>query len=87
MADDGPGFPVGNPTQRGLSSGGSTGLGLDIARRIAENSGGTLTVGPSTSGGAAVTVELGPPVRPPGRVRRHRRSPGRQRPPAGVRPT
>lgn len=82
VADDGPGFPVGNPTQRGLSSGGSSGLGLDIARRIAENSGGTLTVGPSTSGGAAITVELGPPVRPPGRVRRHRSASGRQRPQA-----
>ncbi len=80
VADDGPGFPAGNPTQRGLSSGGSSGLGLDIARRIAENSGGTLTVGPSTSGGAAITVELGPPVRPPGRVRRHRSASGRQRP-------
>jgi signal transduction histidine kinase len=82
VADDGPGFPVGNPTQRGLSNGGSSGLGLDIARRIAENSGGTLTVGPSTSGGAAITVELGPPVRPPGRVRRHRSASGRQRPQA-----
>jgi signal transduction histidine kinase len=80
VADGGPGFPVGNPTQRGLSSGGSTGLGLDIARRIAENSGGALTVGHSASGGASVTIELGPPVRPPGRVRRHRRAGRRLRP-------
>ena len=56
------------PTRRGLSSGGSTGLGLDIARRVAENSGGGLTVGHSASGGASVTIELGPPVRPPGRA-------------------
>ncbi len=79
IVDDGPGFPAGNPTQRGLSSDGSTGLGLDIARRIAESSGGTLTVGESASGGAAVTVGLGPPVRPPERVRRHRRAGGRLR--------
>jgi signal transduction histidine kinase len=73
VADDGPGFPDTDPTERGLSSGGSTGLGLDIARRIAEAAGGTLTIGHSPSGGAAVTVGLGPPVRPPDGARRHRR--------------
>jgi signal transduction histidine kinase len=74
VADDGPGFPDTDPTERGLSSGGSTGLGLDIARRIAETSGGTLAIGRSPSGGAAVTVGLGPPVRPPDGARRHRRA-------------
>ena len=39
IADDGPGFGDADPTLRGRSSGGSTGLGLDIARRIAEASG------------------------------------------------
>jgi len=73
VADDGPGFPDTDPTERGLSSGGSTGLGLDIALRIAEASGGTLTIGRSPSGGAAVTLGLGPPVRPPDGARRHRR--------------
>ncbi len=73
VADDGPGFPDTDPTERGLSSGGSTGLGLDIARRIAEASGGILTIGRSPSGGAAVTVGLGPPARPPDSARRHRR--------------
>ena len=74
VADDGPGFPDSDPTERGQSSGGSTGLGLDIAQRIAEASGGTLTIGPSTSGGGAVTVGLGPPARPPMRSRRYRRT-------------
>ena len=73
VADDGPGFPDTDPTERGRSGGGSTGLGLDIARRIAEASGGSLTIGRSTSGGGAVTVGLGPPARPPD-GRRHRRA-------------
>ena len=73
VADDGPGFPDADPTERGRSGGGSTGLGLDIARRIAEASGGSLTIGRSTSGGGAVTVGLGPPARPPD-GRRHRRA-------------
>jgi signal transduction histidine kinase len=73
IADDGPGFPDADPTERGRSSGGSTGLGLDIARRIAEASGGSLMIGRSTSGGGAVTVGLGPPPRPPD-SRRHRRA-------------
>jgi len=74
VADDGPGFPHADPTQRGLSGGGSTGLGLDIARRIAEASGGTLTVGRSPSGGGSVTLGLGPPARTPDGGRRHRRA-------------
>ena len=73
VADDGPGFPGADATERGRSGGGSTGLGLDIARRIAEASGGGLTIGRSTSGGGAVTVGLGPPPRPPDGGRRHRR--------------
>jgi signal transduction histidine kinase len=77
VADDGPGFPGAGPIERGRSSGGSTGLGLDIARRIAEASGGGLTIGRSTSGGGAVTVGLGPPARPAdGRRRRARRLQG-----------
>jgi len=62
VADDGPGFAkdaYSYPVARGASGGGSTGLGLDIARRIAESSGGSLTIGRSPRGGAAVTLALG----------------------------
>ncbi|MFG2023548.1 sensor histidine kinase [Streptomyces sp. NPDC048825] len=40
VADEGPGFPGAHATERGSSGAGSTGLGLDIARRTAEESGG-----------------------------------------------
>jgi len=74
VADDGPGFGDADPTRRGQSSGGSTGLGLDIARRIAEASGGTLVIGRSPSGGGSVTLGLGSPAGPPEETRRHRRA-------------
>ena len=64
VADDGPG--LGEPTlvRRGHSRGGSTGLGLDIVGRTAAASGGGLTLGDGPTGGAVVTVRLGPPDRP-----------------------
>jgi signal transduction histidine kinase len=74
VTDDGPGFGDADPTQRGVSRGGSTGLGLDIARRIAEASGGTLIIGRSASGGGAVTLGLGSPAGPPETVRKHKRN-------------
>jgi len=77
VADDGPGFPAADATRRGLSARGSTGLGLDIARRVAESAGGCLTIGRSPSGGGSVTLSLGPPVRTrgtPHSANRHRRS-------------
>jgi signal transduction histidine kinase len=62
VEDAGPGLPVGiDPLARGVSGVGSTGLGLDIARRTAERAGGSLTAGPSAMGG--VSVELRLPVR------------------------
>jgi len=71
VSDSGPGFSDPDPARRGQSSGGSTGLGLDIARRIAESSGGTLTLGRSPDGGGAVTIGLGPAANTPRRPRRH----------------
>jgi signal transduction histidine kinase len=80
VADDGPGFPRAGLTERGRSSGGSTGLGIDIARRIAESAGGTLTIGQSASGGGSVTVGLGPLAVVADGSRRHRRSRSLPRP-------
>jgi signal transduction histidine kinase len=61
IRDEGPGIRA-EAVERGHSGGGSTGLGLDIARRTAEASGGALQL--STSGrGTEVVLELGPPAR------------------------
>ncbi|MER6944866.1 HAMP domain-containing sensor histidine kinase [Nonomuraea sp. NPDC000554] len=57
VSDSGPGFDP-SLLERGSSGGGSTGLGLDIARRTAESSGGHLSVRSSPSGGASVEVVL-----------------------------
>lgn len=63
VADAGPGLPDGDAVlRRGTSGAGSTGLGLDIARRMAESSGGGLRLGAGANGGAEVTVDLGPPA-------------------------
>ncbi len=55
--DAGPG--IGTPTEalrRGASGTESTGLGLDIARRVAEDSGGDLRVEPSPLGGTRIAL-------------------------------
>jgi signal transduction histidine kinase len=49
------------PVQRGASSAGSTGLGLDIARRAALASGGRLDLSTEPARGARVVLHLGPP--------------------------
>jgi signal transduction histidine kinase len=63
VADHGPGFAEGVAVLgRGESLAGSTGLGLDIARRMAVASGGDISLGRSASGGACITLRLGPPA-------------------------
>ncbi|WP_235558384.1 sensor histidine kinase [Sphaerimonospora mesophila] len=59
VSDAGPGFGTAGGPRRGESGAGSTGLGLDIARRVATSSGGSLDLGRSTLGGAEVRVNLG----------------------------
>jgi signal transduction histidine kinase len=61
VSDEGPGFPDESVLARGRSGAGSTGLGLDIARRTAAASGGDLRVGAAPGGGARVWMRLGPP--------------------------
>ena len=56
VSDEGPGL-AGAVVSRGVSAGGGTGLGLDIARRAA---GGALDISDSPGGGAAVTLRLAP---------------------------
>ncbi|MCD0452659.1 HAMP domain-containing histidine kinase [Actinocorallia sp. API 0066] len=59
VGDAGPGIAEpGDALRRGASGGGSTGLGLDIARRLAESTGGSLRVGRSMLGGAQIEVWL-----------------------------
>ena len=62
IEDSGPGLPERDVMTRGASGGGSTGLGLDIARRSAEASGGALALVPAHDGGTRVVLELGPPT-------------------------
>ena len=61
VADEGPGFDSPRSLERGASGSGSSGLGLDIVRRAAEDSGGTMSVGRSPEGGAMVELDLGDP--------------------------
>ncbi|MDG4788720.1 HAMP domain-containing sensor histidine kinase [Micromonospora sp. WMMD1102] len=69
VTDSGPGLPpalVGpapaGVLERGASAAGSTGLGLDIARRAARDSGGRFALSAAEGGGARVAVVLGPPL-------------------------
>ncbi len=60
VSDEGPGL-AGAAVSRGVSAGGGTGLGLDIARRAA---GGALDISDNPGGGAAVTLRLAPRLNP-----------------------
>jgi signal transduction histidine kinase len=59
IGDAGPGFPPGlDPAGRGVSGAGSTGLGLDIARKLAEKTGGSMRLSRSPLGGAQIELKL-----------------------------
>ncbi len=85
VEDAGPGIEdPANALSRGVSTGGSTGLGLDIARNAAESTRGRVRVLRSELGGARVEVALGLASDPRrtlgGRWRhRHRRAAERNR--------
>jgi len=85
IADAGPG--IDDPetmTERGRSGGGGTGLGLDIARRLAESTGGELHIDRSAMGGVQVGLWLRTLIASAERhphsrhARRHERGPGRR---------
>lgn len=59
IEDSGPGFDEGSLVERGRSGGGSTGLGLDIVRKAAEKTGGSLAVSNGPQGGGRVEVVFG----------------------------
>jgi signal transduction histidine kinase len=64
--DAGPG--IGDPEkamQRGQSEQGSTGLGLDIARRAAQSAGGSVSLDRAAMGGASVVMLLADAEAPP----------------------
>ena len=85
VQDAGPGLPGGALPPRGASGGSGTGLGLDIVRRTAEASGGSLSVGRSPAGGARIEVTFGPPFH--ASLGRAERSPGVRTPEAWVPPS
>jgi signal transduction histidine kinase len=61
VADDGPGIdPRIDPFARGVSGAGSSGIGLWLARAVAEAHGGSLEVVPGTEGGARFRLALRP---------------------------
>jgi len=71
FADAGPGIgDPGTALRRGSSGAGSTGLGLDIALRVAESTGGTLKIDRSGLGGTQVQMWLRTGAPPPRRARR-----------------
>ncbi|WP_128428672.1 HAMP domain-containing sensor histidine kinase [Streptomyces cyaneus] len=82
VSDAGPGIsdPVAAMARgRGSGSAGSTGLGLDIVRRLAESTGGDVRIGSSVLGGTEVRIWIQLDARAPVR-RGHRGSVRRRRP-------
>ena len=59
VSDDGPGLPSNiDASIRGTSGGTSTGLGLDIAQRMTESTGGSFRLFTAPSGGAAISLAM-----------------------------
>lgn len=58
VRDSGPGIAPYADLRRGASSRGSTGLGLDIVRKIIERASGVVSVANDASGGAVITAQL-----------------------------
>jgi len=59
VADAGPGMPDAGLARRGRSGTGSTGIGMDVARRTAEHAGGTIELGTGLDGrGLSVRLNL-----------------------------
>jgi signal transduction histidine kinase len=59
VTDSGPGFGGADRMERGVSGGGSTGLGLDIVRKTVSAFGGALEIDDRPEGGAVVRVRFG----------------------------
>ncbi|MGV9250869.1 sensor histidine kinase [Streptomyces sp. NPDC003697] len=84
VSDAGPGIPDPETAMargRGSGTAGSTGLGLDIVRRLAESTGGDVRIGSSVLGGTEVRIWIQldgrQPVRKGHRGSVRRRRPGR----------
>ncbi|MFF4369370.1 sensor histidine kinase [Streptomyces sp. NPDC001594] len=60
VEDDGPGIDPAH-LRRGASGSGSSGLGLDIVRRLAQSTGGSISLASPPGGGARVRVDFGAP--------------------------
>lgn len=58
VADQGPGFADPALLERGMSSGDSTGLGIDIVRNTVEAAGGSVTWSSPPTGGTTVEIEI-----------------------------
>ncbi|CAL9563872.1 hypothetical protein SUDANB105_04682 [Streptomyces sp. enrichment culture] len=84
VSDAGPGIPDPEAAMargRGSGSDGSTGLGLDIVRRLAESTGGDVRIGSSVLGGTEVRIWIQLDGREPAPSRRgHRGAVRRRRP-------
>lgn len=81
VSDAGPGIPDPQAAMargRGSGSDGSTGLGLDIVRRLAESTGGDVRIGSSVLGGTEVRIWIWLDGLAPAGGRGHR-GPGRRR--------